>query len=272
MYVCIFVICICADCSNRVVRDVIFVIDTSSSIGSSRFQLVRELIENITINVKVNSPETLFGLITFDNFARYQFNISTYTNLSTLLPAINPGLTYYGGYSTNTASALSLLLSGSAPGSFLQLRNETSNVAIVITDGYSSSYSSLYLAANALHAANIFDVYAVGIGNNNYNELQLIASDPSLVFSTYSLNTLTAQLLEEYVIDQLCSSKWLYCSTGIVQVVYICYANRNNLAMSEYTNMYVFSSLCNSNSKYVRTYTLYVVTIFNIIAVFLYCV
>ena len=197
------------DCSSGVVRDVVFVIDTSSSIGSYRFQLVRELIENITINLKVNSPETLFGLITFDNYARLEFNITRHTDLSTLLPAINPGLPYYGGYSTNTASALSLLLYGSAEGGLLQLRNETSRVAIMITDGYSSSFSSLQSAANSLHAANIYDVYAVGIGNNNYYELQLMASDSSFVFATYSLSSYTAQQLEEDVIEQLCSSKCL---------------------------------------------------------------
>ena len=180
--------------------------------------MVRELIENITISIKVNNPETLFGLITFDHYSRYQFDISTHTNLSTLLPAINPGIPYHGGDSTNTASALSLLLSGSAPGSFLRLRNETSNVAIVITDGHSISYSSLYSAANALHAANIFDVYAVGIGNNNYSELQLIASDPSFVFSTY-LNNFTAPRLVDYVVDHLCSSKCLLYWTVMVHVI-----------------------------------------------------
>ena len=197
------------DCSSRVVRDVVFVVDTSSSFGFSGFQLVRELIENITIGIKVNSPETLFGLITFDSYARFQFDISSHTDLSTLLPAINSGLTYYGGYmyTTNTASALSLLLSGGVEGGYLQLREETSNVAIVITDGYSSSFSSLQSAANSLHAANIFDVYAVGFGSYRYSELQLIASDPSFVFSTYSLNNFTAQQLEEYVIEQLCSGK-----------------------------------------------------------------
>ena len=184
-------------------------VDTSRSIGSSRFQLVRELIENITINIKVNSPETLFGLITFDSYARFQFNISTHKKFSALLSAINPGIpyNYYGSYTTNTASALRLLLSGGVEGGYLQLRDKTPNVAIVITDGYSSSYSSLQSAANSLHASNIFDVYAVGIGNNLYSELQLIASDPSFVFSTYSLNSLTAQLLEDDIIEQLCSSK-----------------------------------------------------------------
>ena len=195
------------DCSSGIVRDVVFVIDTSNSIGSYRFQLVRELTENITTSIKVNSPETLFGLITFDNYARFEFSITNHTNLSTLLPAINPGLPYYRGYSTNIADALSLLLSGSMEDGFLQLRNETSKVAIVITDGYSSSSSSLQSAASSLHAANIYDVYAVGIGNNNYYELQLIASDPSFVFSTYYLDDFTAQQLMEDVIEQLCSSE-----------------------------------------------------------------
>ena len=192
----------CLDCSSRSVRDVVFVVDTSSSFG---FQLVREIIKNITINIKVNSPETLFGLITFD---RFQFDISNHTDLSTLLPAINSGLTYYGGYmyAHNIANALSLLLSGGVEGGYLQLRDKTSNVAIVITDGFSSSFSLLQSAANSLHAANIFDVYVVGFGSYIYyvySELQLIASNPSFVF----LSDFTAQQLQEDVIEQLCSGK-----------------------------------------------------------------
>ena len=89
------------------------------------------------------------------------------------------------------------------------MREKTSNVAILITDYYSSSYSSLQSAANLLQAANIFDVYAVGIRSYSYSELRLIASDPSFVFTTYSLNSFTTQQLEEYVIGQLCSSKLL---------------------------------------------------------------
>ena len=215
MYSAIYCVSHFVDCSGSAVRDVVFVIDTSSSIGFSRFQLVRELTENITTILKVNSPESLVGLITFDNFARFEFGISTHTDLSTLLPAINPRLPYYGGFSTNTASALNLLLLGGREGGFLGLRNETSNVAIVITDGFSSSFSSLQSAANSLHAANIFDVYAVGIGSNSFSELQLIASDPSFVFSTSFLNSFTAQQLEEDVVEQLCSSKYhiigIYC-------------------------------------------------------------
>jgi len=204
------------DCSS-IVKDVVFMVETSRSIGSSRFQLVRELIKNITIILKVNSPESLVGLITFDDIARVQFNISTHTDLSTLLPAINPGLPYYKGFLTNTASALKLLLSGAREGGFLGLRKETSNVAIVITDGFSIGFSSLQSAANSLHATNIFDVYAVGIGSNRFSELQLIASDPSFIFSTSFLSSFTAQQLEQDVVKQLCSSKCF-----VVIHMYVC--------------------------------------------------
>ena len=200
------------DCSGGAVRDVIFVIDTSSSIGYSRFQLVRELTENITTSIRVNSPESLFGLITFDYYATFQFNISRHTDLSTLLPAINPGIPYNRGYRTNTANALYFLRSGGRQNGFLRLRDNTSNVAIVITDGYSSSFSSLRSEAISLHAENIFDVYAVGIGSNRFSELQLIASNPSFVFSTSSLTSFTAQQLVEDVIEKLCSSKSYNCA------------------------------------------------------------
>ena len=202
--VCLYVY---VDCSGGAVKDVIFVIDTSSSIGFSRFQLVREMAENITSSIAVNSPESLFGLITFDNFAQFQFDIFRHTDISTLLPAINPGIPYNRGFRTNTGDALWDLLSGGREGGFLRLRNETSNVAIVITDGFSSSSSSLRSSALSLHAANIFDVYAVGIGSNSFSELQLIASDPSFVFSTGFLSSFTAEQLVDDVLEQLCTSK-----------------------------------------------------------------
>ena len=192
------------DCSKRIVRDVVFVIDTSYSVGYSRFQLVRELTENIAISLKVNSPETLFGLITFDYDARLEFNITRHTDLSTLLPAINPGLPYYRGSSTNTARALNLLLSGSTEDGFLRLRNKTSKVAIWITDGSTNTLSSIRSAANSLHAANIFEVYAIGIHNYQYSELRLIASSTAFIFTRRHF---TVQQLGDVVTQQLCSGK-----------------------------------------------------------------
>ena len=144
----------------------------------------------------------------FDNFARVHFTLVTYTILTTLSSAINPALQYFRirGSGTDTAGALWLLLS-TAQNGFLGIRNETSNIAIVITDGQSNNQFSTWSAADALHAANIFDVYAIGYGNADANELNTIASDPHFVYFTNFFNQFDIQQLQMSITDQLCSCK-----------------------------------------------------------------
>ena len=188
-------------------------IDTNRNIGSSRFQLVREFTANITASLKIHSPKSLVGVITVERYVSLRFNILRHKSLTTLLPAIYQ--LYYNGYysrwfrppPTNTDRALRFLLSEARQGGRLRLRNPTRNVAIVITYGRHYDSSSLRSAASALHAANIYDVYAVGISSNGKSQLRSIASDPSFVFSTSYLNSNTAQKLERDVVKKLCSSK-----------------------------------------------------------------
>ena len=193
-----------ADCTIGGIMDIVFVIDTSSSIGSYQFQRIREFVDNITISLKLNSPESLVGIILFNNTAHIQFNLEEHTNLSTLSPAIDPGLPYNGSQGRDTAAALSLLLTSAQNGS-LGIRNETSNIAIVITGGRSSDNNSTQLAAAALHAANIFDVYAIGYDSADINELNTIASGPNFVY--FANIRFYLEELQIAVGDQLCSCK-----------------------------------------------------------------
>ena len=191
------------DCTIDEPKDIVFVIDSSYFIGSYQFQVIRELVDDITISLKLYSPDSSVAVILFDYITRIHFNLEAHTNLSTLSPAINPGLPYYYGYGRDTAAALRLLLSSAENGS-LGIRNETSNIAIVITGGQSNSQYSTQSAAAALHAANIFDVYAIGYGSADINELNTIASDPNFVYFT---NVLNIEELQMNVINQLCSCK-----------------------------------------------------------------
>ena len=194
------------DCTTDGVKDIVFIIDTFYNIGSYRFQIIREFVDNVTISLKLNSPESSVGIILFDSYAHIQFNLEEYANLSTLSPAINPGLPYHYGYGRNTAEALDLLLSSAQDGS-LGIRNETSNIAIVITGGRSDSNYSTQSAAAALHAANIFDVYAIGYGNADINELHAIASDPHFVYTSNFYNRYNVEDLLMNLTNQLCSCK-----------------------------------------------------------------
>ena len=205
-------LCIGSRCSNNSVLDVVFVIDTSGSIGSSRFQLIREFTADITSELIRNSPRSSVGVILFASSAYIQFSLQTYTSLNSLLSAIN-NLPYSGG-GTDTAEALTLLLS-TAQNGVLGLRNDSFKVAIIITDGRSSNSSATLSAAARLHASNIFDVYAVGVDGAYLPELQGIASSPDFVFFTNSFNSTGLQQLQDGILPQLCISELPTCVMAV---------------------------------------------------------
>ena len=188
-------------------RDVVFVLDRSSAVRSFEFQFVRDFAESISIALKAGSPNSSIGVILFDRFARIQFDLEEHTGLETLLPAIDE-LPYNGSFPTNTDTALRLLLS-SAQNDTLGLRAERTNIAIVFTAGRSSSQFSTLLAANALHAANIYDVYAVGIDRADFFELRTIASDPRFVYRRSFFSSFDVERLQQFVINRLCTSKYI---------------------------------------------------------------
>ena len=196
----------------------VFVIDTSGSIGLSRFELIKEFTANITTELISSSPNSEVGVILFASSAYIHFNLRTYTTLNALLSAID-NLPYSGG-GTDTAEALTLLLSSAQNGA-LGLRNDSSSVvAIVITDGHSNNPSATSSAAAALHASNIFDIYAVGVGGADRNELEIIASDPEFVFFTSSFDNAGLQQLLDTLLQQLCDCKYLCIAT------YVHYVNK----------------------------------------------
>ena len=176
-------------------------IDASGSIGSSRFQLIRDFTANITTQLIHSFARSAIGVILFDSSADIHFNLQAYTSLNTLLSAINQ-LPYNGG-GTDTAEALTLLLS-TAQNETLGLRRDSFKVAIVITDGQSDYPSETLSAVSTLHASNIFDVYAVGVDGIDPTELYTIASSPEFVSFTSSFSTVD---LKHETTPQLCNCK-----------------------------------------------------------------
>jgi len=173
----ILCIILLTDCTIDDVKDIVFVIDASYDIGFHQFRNVMEFVDSIVINLKLNSPESLVGVILYNTFPYLLFNLEEYTNLSTLSPAINPGLPYnYFGYSRDTAFALNYLLQRARGGS-LGIRNETSKI------------------------------YAIGYGNAEINELNTIASHPNFVHLTNFNKRHGIKELIRSVTTQLCSCK-----------------------------------------------------------------
>ena len=189
---------------NSCIKDVVFVIDTSGSIGRDNFQLIREFTANLTTELIRNFPGSAIGVILFASNAHIEFNLQAHTNLSELLIAI-AGLPYSGG-GTNTAEALTLLRSATL-NDILRLRDDSSKVAIVITEGQSNNPSATESAANRLHNLGIFDVYAVGVGGADLDELRRIGSNPDFVFFTTDFTSTSLQHLTDRILPRFGTGK-----------------------------------------------------------------
>jgi len=188
---------------------VVFVLDTSGSIGNFRFQLFRDFVSGIATTLDIGLQESLVGVILFSTEASIQFSLVEHTDEASLLSAIDPGIPYKRGR-TNTAEALRLLLSSARDGT-MGLRNGRPHIAIVVTDGESNNRNATITAASKLHADGSFNqVYAVGVGGANLTELRVIASDPSLVRSTSSFDASAVQALQYNITEQLCTDQRKY--------------------------------------------------------------
>ena len=187
----------------------VFVIDASIS---SRF--IKKLIANITIGFINNSPNSAVGVILFATSAYIKFDLQANTNPRTLLSAINELYYRKRSWETNTDKALALLLETAQNGT-LRLRNDSRKVAIIITDDGSDDKSATSSVAATLHASNIFDVYAIGVDDDeaDLTELETIASSPEFIFiaRAYDGDGL-AELRDKYLlrlINPECDSKCL---------------------------------------------------------------
>ena len=191
-------------CLSGSLQDVVFVIDTSGSIGADNFQLIRQFTANVTAELIRKFQNTEVGVILFDSSAHIEFNLQAYTSLNSILSAISR--LPYTGEGTNTAGALELLLQTARNGG-LGLRDNSLKTVIVITDGESNDKPATISAARALHASNIFNVYSVGVGGYDLTELQEIASRPGFVFFTDTFTSASLQQLGEELEQLLCKGE-----------------------------------------------------------------
>ena len=201
--------------------DITFVLDTSGSISSTSFQYVREFIEDIVLEMNIGPNNSRVAVILFDDSASLYFNLNRFTDKDSLISSIR-SLPYSGG-GTDIPDALNLLRTTAQDGS-LGIRSDNRQIAIFLTDGQGGD---VIPAVNALVAANIFQVYSVGVDNARLDQLNLIASNNSDFVYYHSTFTETSLvIIAERIIERLKGSynvsKHMYvCNTLCRCILYI---------------------------------------------------
>ena len=174
--------------------------------GNSNYQQMKAFVHNTVDEFNIGADETQVGVISYSSSATFRFYLNTYHNKASLLTAID-NLPYSGGL-TNTAGAINLLRQYG----FLPIyggRHQSQaipRVGVVITDGYSNSFSATVSAAQSAHAEGIV-MAAVGIGNYLYSELDAIASDSSYVFTLSGFVSSQLAALVTSITNVACTSE-----------------------------------------------------------------
>ncbi|CAK8671827.1 unnamed protein product [Clavelina lepadiformis] len=156
-------------CPPNALMDLIFVVDSSSSVGPENFQLIRDFLADIVrkFNIGIDSVQT--GLVRYNRDVDDRWNLNSFTSMAEVLAAIDE--IPYRGRGTMTGQAIAF----TAETKFSEAmgrRPGVPAVALVITDG--RSRDDVVIPSLALH--EVATVIALGIGGAVQEELDMIAT------------------------------------------------------------------------------------------------
>ncbi|KAL8183433.1 UNVERIFIED_CONTAM: hypothetical protein K2H54_041085, partial [Gekko kuhli] len=165
---------------KEIPMELVFVIDSSESVGPENFEIIKDFVTALVDRVTVGRNATRIGLVLYSLEVRLEFGLNRYTTQQDVKQAIRKML--YMGEGTYTGTAIRK----ATQEGFFGARTGVRKVAIVLTDGQADKREAVKLdfAVREAHAANI-EMYAIGIVNTSdptqvefLRELNLIASDP----------------------------------------------------------------------------------------------
>ncbi len=190
--------------------DLIFVLDSSGSINNNHpdnYNQVRAFVHNFVNELAIGPEANQVGVIIFGVNDEIVFNLSTSSNKSDLLKAVND-IPYLNGGATNTGDALRTMLEVgfSMDTGAREMDNTILRIGIVLTDGHSNAGEPLVNVTADVHAEQPpILVYAIGVGTGvDSDELDIIASEPGFIDSLESFDPELFQQSQEQRTYELC--------------------------------------------------------------------
>lgn len=185
--------------------NVLFVLDSSSNVGSSNWNSILNFASQIVNALTLGPTATRVGVITFSDQANNAINFNSYNDDKSQLTNAILSLALMGG-NRNIYQALQTALNTFT--TTTGARPEVPDLVIFITGGASTTNADqVPLAARMMHRAGI-TVYAIGITSSvNQTELQTISSHPHLsnhqLWNISDYGTSLSNIVNG-VIDELC--------------------------------------------------------------------
>lgn len=95
--------------TQRVIRDIVFLVDGSNYVGSNNFPYVRDFLINVVNQLEVRPDRVQFGLMQFAERPKIEFYLNAYSNREDIVNKISQ-LRLIGGSVLNTGAAMQYAL------------------------------------------------------------------------------------------------------------------------------------------------------------------
>nr|XP_010334170.2 collagen alpha-4(VI) chain-like [Saimiri boliviensis boliviensis] len=189
-------------CREGAVADVVFLVDSSTSIGPQNFQKVKNFLYSVVSGLDISSDRVRVGLAQYNDNIYPAFQLNQHPLKSMVLEQIQ-NLPYRTG-GTNTGIALEFIRTNYlTEGSGSRARDRVPQIVILVTDGESND--EVQEVADRLKEDGVV-AYVVGVNVHDVQELQKIASEPfeKFLFNIENFNTL--QDFSGSILQTLCSA------------------------------------------------------------------
>jgi hypothetical protein len=197
-----------ADCPPDAKMDLVFLVDTSSSIrkaGHKAIESIRSFIYKVVDGFTMGPEHTSFGAISYNKDPMINFDLNEHYNQEGIKMAVDT-IDFESGKGTETGKAMNFMAQMIDMG-FGQ-RNDSKVVAIVITDGRSSEKHDFVEEASRNLKKVVDIVIAVGVNMKKENELsreiKTIASEPDEHYAIEAESFESLSMVQDIVKNCIC--------------------------------------------------------------------
>nr|EAL24307.1 similar to matrilin 2 precursor [Homo sapiens] len=184
--------------------ELVFVIDSSESVGPENFQIIKNFVKTMADRVALDLATARIGIINYSHKVEKVANLKQFSSKDDFKLAVDN--MQYLGEGTYTATALQ-----AANDMFEDARPGVKKVALVITDGQTDSRDKEKLTEVVKNASDTnVEIFVIGVVKKNdpnfeifHKEMNLIATDPEHVYQFDDFFTLQ-DTLKQKLFQKIC--------------------------------------------------------------------
>lgn len=179
--------------TQRVVRDIVFLVDGSDYVGSSNLPYVRDFLINVVNQVDVRPDRVQFGLMQFSDRPKVEFYLNSFNNRDAVVNQISQ-LRLIGGSVLNTAAAMEYALQTMfQPSAGSRIQQRIPQLLVLVTGG--PAQDNVIDMANKLAKAKIV-TFTVSSGQADVETLKTVAFNSKLAYHDSRFSNIPAKAEE----------------------------------------------------------------------------